>query len=485
MHIRILINIVCILYFTIHAIYAKEMPKVHPITGTWINLAYQDERNKYTNPKNMDNTDPQFWEEKVNELSRMGIEYLIFMAVANEGKSFYPSNIMPWAYSKNKTSPVEAIMSTASRIGMKVFMSIGWAKDQDDDLRNPVIKQRQLDIMKELAALYGSYKSFYGWYLPVEDCICPILAEHAVIAVNDLANRARSYLPGKKIMISPYGLVNSDFEHPAYERQLKKLKVDIIAYQDEVGCVREHFPLSNLGNNLRKLKKIHNKLNIDFWINSESFTWEKGTNSRSSALIPGAFPRLLSQLCIASKAGVEKAISFVMCGLYESPKSKYKLGQPVWSNQVYSDYMDWQSGKGRWNYLEASFMDRLRNINNQWTINESVQLQKLIDNQTASEDPNNECWIAFDRGYHEITIDLKDVKRVNELFVRMLNYAPENIRFPQKVYLWGSKDGVDFDLLSIRNSSYFPNDLHDAWIDGIWFEKLDKNIRFIKIAFNA
>ena len=67
----------------------------------------------------------------------------------------------------------------------------------------------------------------------------------------------------------------------------------------------------------------------------------------------------------------------------------------------------------------------------------------------------------------------------------MLNYAPENIRFPQKVYLWGSKDGVDFDLLSIRNSSYFPNDLHDAWIDGIWFEKLDKNIRFIKIAFNA
>ena len=29
---------------------------VKPITGTWINLAYQDVRNKYTNPRYFDNT---------------------------------------------------------------------------------------------------------------------------------------------------------------------------------------------------------------------------------------------------------------------------------------------------------------------------------------------------------------------------------------------------------------------------------------------
>lgn len=59
-----------------------------PVKGTWINLVYQDVRNKYTNPVHIDNTNPELWRQKVKELSEMGIEYLVFMAVANEGKAF-------------------------------------------------------------------------------------------------------------------------------------------------------------------------------------------------------------------------------------------------------------------------------------------------------------------------------------------------------------------------------------------------------------
>ena len=40
--------------------------------------------------------------------------------------------------------------------------------------------------MEELASLYKNHKAFYGWYLPVEDCLCPIFAEHAVQSVNAL-----------------------------------------------------------------------------------------------------------------------------------------------------------------------------------------------------------------------------------------------------------------------------------------------------------
>ena len=118
----------------------KIVSEVKPITGTWINLAYQDVRNKYTNLQYFDNTDPRMWEQKVKELSDMGMEYLVFMAVANEGEAYYPSNLMPWAYSENRKSPVDAIMDAAARLGMKVFMSIGWAKDQDDYLRDLVRK---------------------------------------------------------------------------------------------------------------------------------------------------------------------------------------------------------------------------------------------------------------------------------------------------------------------------------------------------------
>ena len=40
--------------------------------------------------------DPKLWTAKVRELANMGIEYLVFMEVANEGKAYYPSKLMPW-----------------------------------------------------------------------------------------------------------------------------------------------------------------------------------------------------------------------------------------------------------------------------------------------------------------------------------------------------------------------------------------------------
>lgn len=131
----------------------KAIMGVKPITGTWINLAYQDVRNKYTNPQHFDHTDPALWRQKVKELSEMGIEYLVFMAVANEGKAYYPSKLMPHVYPSGKESPVDAIMDMAGELGLKVFMSTGWAKNQDDNLQDPAIKQRQLQMMEELAVL--------------------------------------------------------------------------------------------------------------------------------------------------------------------------------------------------------------------------------------------------------------------------------------------------------------------------------------------
>ena len=55
----------------------KIVSEVKPITGTWINLAYQDVRNKYTNLQYFDNTDPRMWEQKVKELGvQMGTPFL-------------------------------------------------------------------------------------------------------------------------------------------------------------------------------------------------------------------------------------------------------------------------------------------------------------------------------------------------------------------------------------------------------------------------
>ena len=140
-----------------------EVAEVLPISGTFINLPYQDVRNKYTNPQFIDHTDPQMWEAKIAEMKKMGVEYLIFMSVANERKAYYPSKLMQWRYPKWRKSPVDAIMDAAAEHGMKVFMSTGWAVDQDDNLRDPKIKGRQIEMMTELAGLYGDHPARYGW----------------------------------------------------------------------------------------------------------------------------------------------------------------------------------------------------------------------------------------------------------------------------------------------------------------------------------
>ena len=422
-----------------------------PITGTFLNLPYQDVRNKYTNPLSMDCTDPLFWEAKVFEMHKMGMEYLVLMAVANEGQSYYPSKLMPWVYDSALKSPVDAIMDKAAEYGMKVFMSTGWAKDQDDNLRDPLIKGRQIEMMNELATLYGSHPAMYGWYLPVEDCFGPVLTDYAVEAVNALTDRARALTPEAKVLISPYGIFNSNFEDPRYEQQIMRLKVDIIAYQDEIGCVREKYPLPRLRENWKKLRQIHDKTNIEMWANCESFAWEKATNDRSSALVPASFSRLLSQLAVATEGGVDRIISFMMYGIYEDPSSNYQIGQPHWSNRAYEDYMAWRAGDKYWKTAEAAMLGFY-----------GEPAREIVD---AS-------WQMYGSGSQEIIYELPEDCKVESLLVRMLMCQKDGISTPDMLALSYSLDGKEYRLAQTKSCPVFPNTRHDAYVDCVLFDDL-------------
>lgn len=441
-----------------------EVESVLPITGTFLNLPYQDVRNKYTNPLAMDYTSADFWTAKVGEMSRMGMEYLVLMAVANEGQSYYPSKLMPWVYNPALKSPVDAIMDAAAANGMKVFMSTGWAKDQDDNLRDPAIKGRQIEMMNELAGIYGNHPAMYGWYLPVEDCFGPVLTDYAVDAVNALTDMARSLTPDAKVLISPYGIFNSDFDDPRYEQQIMRLKVDIIAYQDEIGCVRERYPLPRLRENWKKLRAIHDKTGIEMWANCESFAWEKGTNDRSSALIPAPMPRFLSQLVAASEGGAERIISFVMCGLFEKPGSQFQLGQPYWSVKGYEDYMAWLSGEGYWRQQECYMHS---------------------DSATPKEDPADAGWVRYKAGTQEVVIELD--KHFISLDVLLLNCQKDGIVPPDKIFLFTSKDGGSWSLAQIKDTPVWKNTNHDAFVDYVEFEGLEEFVgaKYLKLAFNV
>ena len=443
-----------------------EVDSVLPITGTFLNLPYQDVRNKYTNPLAMDYTDPQFWTVKVNEMAKMGMEYLVLMAVANEGQSYYPSKLMPWVYNPALKSPVDAIMDAAAANGMKVFMSTGWAKDQDDNLRDPAIKGRQIEMMNELAALYGSHPAMYGWYLPVEDCFGPVLTDYAVEAVNALTDMARTLTPDAKVLISPYGIFNSDFDNPRYEQQIMRLKVDIIAYQDEIGCVRERYPLPRLRENWKKLRAIHDKTDIEMWANCESFAWEKATNDRTSALVPASFSRLLSQLAVATEGGVDRIISFMMYGIYEDPTSPYQIGQPQWSNEAYHDYMAWRDGDRYWKIAERAFLGYY--------------------GQPARESVDS-SWDVREPGYQEVVCELAEGQTLESLLVRMLICEKDGIATPDMLVLSYSADGPEYRLAQTKSCPVFVNTRHDAYVDHILFDNLGDLIpsdtRYVRVSY--
>ncbi|MBQ8272353.1 MAG: DUF4434 domain-containing protein [Tidjanibacter sp.] len=447
---------------------------IKPVTGTFINLAYQDVRNKYTNPEGMDMTAPELWEAKIEEMSQMGMEYLIFMAVANEGRAYYPSELMPHHYPAGRKSPVEAILDAAAEHNMRVFMSTGWAEDQDDNLRIPRIKQRQMDMMVELARLFGDHKAFYGWYLPVEDCLGPVLTDYAVEAVNALTDHARGLTPKAKILISPYGIFNSDFDHPNYARQIERLKVDIIAYQDEVGCVREKFPLPRLRENWKRLAAIHANLPIEIWANCESFTWERGTNDRTSALIPAAPERFVAQLEAASSAGVDRIVSFIMCGIFEAEDSPYPLGQPELSVAAAREYVAWSRN-----------CTPLRTPTDECVTIARCSEPKIVDGTLGDEDTANSAWVRLPKGTTEFSLSLDKACDRVEARLGVLNYVPSGVCLPERVALYGSADGEHFDLLAEHRPQPWQNNRHDAWVEEIGLDGEMQGLQHLRLVLTC
>ena len=418
------------------------LAQVRPVTGTFLNFFWQDERNNYMNPRGIDNTDPELWRVKMEELHEIGVDYIVLMAVANEGKAIYPSSIMERGYDRSRNSPIDAVMDAADSLGMHVFMSCGHARNQLDDLSDPFVVRRQREMIEELSSIYGGRPSFYGWYLPVEGCMIPWLPDGGITGVNDVAARARELTPGVKIMISPYGIFKGRFDSPKFAEQIYKLDVDIIAYQDEIGCVREPYPMREMKEHFRMLSDIHSKCGIELWANIESFTWDRRPNNWFSTLIPAAFGRYLSQLVGVSQAGVSRVISFSVAGIFDKPGSAWPLGQPVYSNEAWENYCAWLGGDRRWKLLESL----------------------LLDDSTPCEDPSDPRWQVFGSKMEQV-VDLGRVKPVECVAGHFLDSRRDGIDIPQSFEVLVSDDGAVYRHVATVACESWPNDYLDTWSD--------------------
>ncbi len=450
--------------------------EVKPVSGTFINFFWQDERNNYTNQRNVDQSNPERWACKVTELHEMGVDCLVIVTVANEGKAMYPCTFMPHGYPEGRISPIDAIMDTADKLNMKVFLGCGWARDQLDDLKDPYVIETNRRFMDELAQLYGKRPSFEGWYIPIEGCFIPYLSDYAVQGVNKISAHARELTPGVKVLISPYGLFGAHIDDPRFEKSICDLDVDIIAYQDEIGCVREQFPMQNMKEHFRQVGEIHKKAGIEFWANVEAFTWDRQPNNWFSSLIPASFARYLSQIVGVSQAGADKIISFIVVGMFDKPGSEYPVGQPIYANEAYRDYMAWRSGDHRWKMLEEILSGK--DFGSYKVVSGP---KELSDGKFGWENPSDSAWNSFEDGKMECIIDLGNKKAISKVGAHFCDYYSGGIVIPQCLEIEVSNDGKHFTAVKTVTYENWPNKLLDCWTDVILADKLNVNGRYIRL----
>lgn len=316
---------------------AKQNSKIKPISGSWFEFTHGfAPEGKYWN-----SVLPQFtteqWKAKVKEIRETGMEYLVLMAVANEGKTFYPSKLQP-RYDYVCPDPLEAVLSAADECGMKFFVSNDfWSDWENGDkmMKDADVAKLREKGMEEIAGKYSHHKSFYGWYYPNESGLWNAIDETTINYVNRCNKKAKELTPNSVNLIAPYG-TKSVRADDKYVSQLEKLDIDIIAYQDEIGVKKTK--VGTAGKYYESLSKAHTKAGRSrIWADMEVFEFENDVYA--SALIPTDFDRILKQMEDISPF-VENILIYQYLGVMNKPGSLASVGHPN-SEKLYTDYMNW------------------------------------------------------------------------------------------------------------------------------------------------
>jgi len=307
-----------------------------PIRGTWFEFQHHNTAEGiYWNPQ-CAAFDCSQWEDKVREMAEIGLEYVVLMETALYFKAFYETGIFPrWELACH--DPIERILSTADRHGVKIFMGGGFYGDwmSPNIIGDPNARRKRLAAIEELTAIYGGHKSFYGWYWPNEAFINKVYSERFIAYVNECSSLARSLKSGVRTLIAPYG-TRVAVPDDTYVRQLESLDIDIIAYQDEVGVRKSK--TTETAAFYEGLRRAHNRVpRVAIWADMEIFEFEGETYR--SALLPAHFERVEQQIAAISPF-VDTILVYQYLGMLHRPGSPSFAGHPG-STQLSSDYVGW------------------------------------------------------------------------------------------------------------------------------------------------
>jgi len=286
----------------------------------------------------------------VDAMHRLGIDTLIYTFPEWYGQFYYPSKIEFYdrdikGVSKGSSCKVDAIgtiLSQAERNGQRVIVGLGrngdlpllWEFDKPDwKERNDAAIGVSRRVARELWALYGKRKSFYGWYLTHE--------------MNDLgrssayydpvASFCKSLAPDKPVLIAPAGT-------PIWDRKvIGATRVDIIAPQDAVGS--GYMPYVNTWDPYKRIATLegiytgYSELFKDtgkhLWTDLE--IWEMDGKSGYANSYPPEFARVRQQIAIERKY-VDMLTAYAYFGFLQHPGSSRHSPDPR-AVKLYEEYV--------------------------------------------------------------------------------------------------------------------------------------------------
>ena len=311
--------------------------RIKPIVGSWFEFEHHNQVGaKYWNQALPKFTAEQ-WKTLIYDMHEIGLEYLVMLSVAYEGKTYYPSTLQP-RHDFVCEDPLEAVLSAADDCGIKFFVSNDYWADWtnvEKAMTDEAIWTVRTKGMEETAEKYARHKSFYGWYYPNESELRPVFDDIAVKYINRCTQIARSLTPDAQTLVAPYGTQYIKF-NDQYIKQLEQLDVNIIAYQDEVGVHK--IKVGETGKHFEDLYKMHTKAGrARLWADIEIFDFE-GEIYRSPG-IPASFDRVLQQMTDVSPF-VEHIFAYQYQGMMNKPGTSAFAGHKS-SEKLYNDYVKW------------------------------------------------------------------------------------------------------------------------------------------------
>ena len=315
---------------------------IKPITGTFFEFDHHSRaEGKYYNNAMWSFSEEQ-WRAKVRETAEIGMDTLVLMASALYNEVYYQGGEFPYAKHLACPNCLEVLLDEADKTGQRIFLSTGFYGDWTEPTKNTTdaeIINRSLRAMNILSEQFGHHTCIEGWYMPDEWEILGHFDERFIRYINTISTEARRLNPKNKTMIAPYGTRITQPDD-LYTKQLERMDLDIIAYQDEVGVQKT--AVDQEAAYYEALYHAHQKAGrAKIWADMEIFRFEDRVYT--SALLPAPWERVQAQMEAISPF-VEKIIIYAYQGMMTKPGGIARCGYET-AEQLYTDYHNWLMNK--------------------------------------------------------------------------------------------------------------------------------------------